>query len=209
MLRTNIFMTNTVDINPRLTPSHFNATGCRLWCTGSGRSQSKSIHKEPSEIAVVQISRTVFIMKCYHDLVDQIPQKRMLRPSNQWESHCLHRRPHIWNSRTSGASRHENSRLNKSLTFIKRAIPLKTYGPIQVRIHHRYVELAISVGKDSVRQNFSFKTYHMIDDVVVKWWRHSGAVQLTRSDSRKKTGACTFATGVGRQRYLHHEYVVL
>ena len=46
----------------------------------------------------------------------------------------------------------------------------------------------------------------MIDDVVtvVKRWRRSGAVRLTRSASRKKkTGAWTFATGGwGRQRYL-------
>ena len=44
---------------------------------------------------VVQISRTKYIMKCYHDMVDQIPPKRILWPWNQWESHCLHRRPHI------------------------------------------------------------------------------------------------------------------
>ena len=39
----------------------------------------------------------------------------------------------------------------------------------------------------------------MIDDVftVVKWWRCSGAIRLTCSASRKKTGACTFATGGG------------
>ena len=30
-------------------------------------------------------------------------------PWNQWESHCIHRWPHIWNSHTSGASRHQNT----------------------------------------------------------------------------------------------------
>ena len=41
----------------------------------------------------------------------------------------------------------------------------------------------------------------MIDDVVAKRW--PGAVRLTRSASRKKTGAFTFATGGGGlQRYL-------
>ena len=113
ILRSNIFLKNTVDTNPRLSPSHFNATGCRLWSTGSDRSQSSvvnSMQMGPSEIAVVQISRTKYIMKCYHDMVDQIPPKRILWPWNQWESHCLHRRPHIWNSRTSGASHHQNTR---------------------------------------------------------------------------------------------------
>ena len=113
MLRSNIFLQNTVDTNPRRFPSHFNATGCRLWSTGSDRSESSvvnSVQMGPSEIAVVQISRTKYIMKCYHDMVDQIPPKRILWPWNKWESHCLHRRPHIWNSRTSGASRHQNTR---------------------------------------------------------------------------------------------------
>ena len=62
------------------------------------------MQKGPSEIAVVEISRTEYITKCYRNMVDQIPQKRIFRPRNQWESHRLHRRPHIWNSRTSGAS---------------------------------------------------------------------------------------------------------
>ena len=100
ILWTNIFAEKKVDTNPRLAPSHFNATGCRLWSTGSDRSQSSvvnSMQKGPSEIAVVQISRTEYIAKCFRNMVDQIPQKRILRPWNQWESHCLHRWPHIWN----------------------------------------------------------------------------------------------------------------
>ena len=79
ILRSNIFLKNTVDTNPRLSPSHFNATGCRLWSAGSDRSQSSvvnSMQMGPSEIAVVQISRTEYIMTCYHDMVDQIPLKR-------------------------------------------------------------------------------------------------------------------------------------
>ena len=64
----------------------------------------------PSEIDFVQISRTKYIMKCYHDTADQIPPKRILWLWNQRESHCLHWRPHIWNSRTSGASRYQNTR---------------------------------------------------------------------------------------------------
>ena len=34
----------------------------------------------PSEIAVVQINRTEYIMKCYHDMVDPIPPKRIYGP---------------------------------------------------------------------------------------------------------------------------------
>ena len=41
---------------------------------------SQVLQGEPSEIAVVQISRTEYIMKCYHDMVNQIKQKRILRP---------------------------------------------------------------------------------------------------------------------------------
>ena len=32
------------------------------------------MQEKPSEIAVVQISGTEYIMKCYHNMVDQIPQ---------------------------------------------------------------------------------------------------------------------------------------
>ena len=84
--RTNIFLKNKVDTKPRLPPSQFNATGCRLWSTGSDRSQSSfvnSMQKGPSEIAVVQISRTEYITKFYRYMVDQIPQKRILQPWNQ------------------------------------------------------------------------------------------------------------------------------
>ena len=33
-----------------------------------------------------------------------------LHPCDQWESHSWHRRLHIWKSRTSGSSRHQNTR---------------------------------------------------------------------------------------------------
>ena len=36
--------------------------------------------KGPSEITVVQISPTDYVTKCYRKMVDQIPQKRILRP---------------------------------------------------------------------------------------------------------------------------------
>ena len=96
----------------KATPVSFNATDCRLWSTGSDRSQSRAVNsmqKGRSKIAVVQISGTEYITKCYRNMVDQIPQKRILGPWNQRESHCLHRWPHIWNSRTSGASRHHGA----------------------------------------------------------------------------------------------------
>ena len=112
ILRTNIWLKNTVDTNTMLSPSHFNATGCRLWSTGSDRSQSSVLNgiEEPNEIAVVQISQTEYIMKFYDDMFDQIPRKRILWPRNQRETHCLHRWPRIWNSRTSATSRHQNTR---------------------------------------------------------------------------------------------------
>ena len=38
-------------------------------------------------------------MNYFHDMVDNIHQKRIWRPSNQCGSICLHLRRHIWNSR--------------------------------------------------------------------------------------------------------------
>ena len=83
IFKTNVFLKNTVDGLTRLIS--VNATGCRLWSTGSDRSQSSvgnSMQEEPSEIVVVQISRIEYIVKWYHNMVDQIPQKRILRPWN-------------------------------------------------------------------------------------------------------------------------------
>ena len=35
------------------------------------------MQEKPSEIAVTQISQTEYIMKCFHDMVDEILQKRI------------------------------------------------------------------------------------------------------------------------------------
>ena len=49
-------------------------------------------------------------MNCIHDMVDNIHQKRISRPWHQCRSICLHLRCHIWNSCTSGMSRHRDTR---------------------------------------------------------------------------------------------------
>ena len=64
------------------------------------------------------------------DMVDQILQKHVLRPWNQLESHCLHGRHNIWNSRTSGASRHLKTRelpLKQKLNFNQAGDPIKRH----------------------------------------------------------------------------------
>ena len=50
------------------------------------------------------------IMNYFHEMVNNIHQKRIWRPWNQCGSLCLHLRRRIWNSRTSGASRHRDTR---------------------------------------------------------------------------------------------------
>ena len=47
------------------------------------------MQKGSSEIAVVQISRTEYITKSYRNMVDQIPQKRILRPTSSWSTREL------------------------------------------------------------------------------------------------------------------------
>ena len=49
-------------------------------------------------------------MNYFHDMVDNIHQKRIWRPWNQCGSLCLHLRRQIWNSCTSGSSRHRDTR---------------------------------------------------------------------------------------------------
>ena len=50
----------------------------------AGVSEVKSMQGKPSEITVVQISRTEYVMKCYHDMVNQVPQKGILQPWKTW-----------------------------------------------------------------------------------------------------------------------------
>ena len=68
-------------------------------------------------------------MKCFQDMAHHIHQKRIWRPWNQCRSFWLHLHRLLWNSPTSGASRHwDTTELpleNKVQTFIKQAIPLK------------------------------------------------------------------------------------
>ena len=143
--------------------SENNATGCRLWSTGSDRSQSSvvnSMQKGPSEIAIVQISLTEYITKCYRNMVDQIPHKRILRPGNQWESRCLHRRPCIWNSHR--AVRHvimEHTRelsLEQKLNLHQVGDPIKRHTDLFKYGYKICIELAIFVRMDSVPHKFSF-----------------------------------------------------
>ena len=216
ILRTNIFLKSTVETNPRLALSHFNAAGCRLWSTGNERSQwsvVNSIQEESSETVEVRISRTEYIMKCYHNMVDQIPQKRILRPWNQWEVHCLHRRPHIWNSRTSGAPRHQDT---KEL-------------PLEQKLNLHQVGDPIEIHTDLFKYRY---IYHMCRTrhLLCKGQRAT-EIQLlnTPHDRRRcrqamtlhwcssinmlcfpqKTGACTFATGGGGDSdTCHQDYVV-
>ena len=163
------------------------------------------------EIAVIQISRTKYIMKCYHDTVDQIPPKRILWPWNQWESHCLHRRPHIWNSRTSGASCHQNTRelpLEQKVNLHEVGDPIKRHTDLFKYGYISYVLNApFSLERTVCHRNSAFK--HTTWSTMLspcKRWRHSDAVRLTRSGSRKKTGACT--GGGGDSNTCHQAYVV-
>ena len=57
--------------------------------------------------------------------------------------------------------------------------------------------------------NPSFDASHQISYLSSCWWRHSDAVRLSRSGSRKKTGVCTFATGGGGDSdTCYQDYVV-
>ena len=170
----------------------------------------------PSEIAVVKISRTKYIMKCYHDMVDQTPPKRILWPWNQWESHCLHRRrPHIWNSRTSGASCYQNTgelpleqkvNLHQVGDPIKRHADLFKYGYLYRMCRTRHfrwkgqcaTEIQL-LGTPHDRRSCR----HASNDATLRQFDWHALVP------GKKTGACTFATGGGGDsNTCHQDYVV-
>ena len=52
-------------------------------------------------------------------------------------------------------------------------------------IYHNCVEPTIFVGKDNLRQNFSFLTHHVIYDDVARRGHRSDAIWTTRSASHK------------------------
>ena len=83
-------------------------------------------------------------------MVGHIHQKRIWLPRNQCGSICLHLRRHIWNSRTSGASRHWDRRELPLEQRPTRRSHWKTYTPAEARIYHSCVEHAIFIGKVSV-----------------------------------------------------------
>ena len=82
---------------------------------------------EPSETDVVQISRTEYIMEIYHDMVDQIPPKRIVDIGDLTFEIRARAVRHV--IRTG-----ENSRLNKSVNLhqvgTKRHTDLFKYGYI-------------------------------------------------------------------------------
>ena len=122
-------------------------------------------------------------MNYFHDMVDNIHQKRIWRPWNQCGSICLHLRRHIWNSRVHErsvtSSGHEGTpTVTKAKPSSSKRSHRKTYRTAEVRIYHSCVELAIFIGKSRVHLKFSFWTHRMINFVVatVSRWRRSGAV---------------------------------
>ena len=149
-------------------------------------------------------------------MVDQIPQKRILRPWNQWESHCLHRRPHIWNSCTSGASRHHGT--HEGTPAWTKAKPSwsgrshwKTYRPVQVRIYTICVELAIFHSKGQCATEIQLlNTPHdrrccRGRQAMTPLWCSS----INMLWFPQKTVACTFAPGAGGDSDTCHQDCVV
>ena len=124
-------------------------------------------------------------MNYFHDMVDNIHQKRSWRPWNQRGSICFHLRRHIWNSRVHERSvtslAHEATPAwTKAKTSSSRRSHRKTYRPDEARIYHSCVKLAIFIGKGSVHLKFSFWTHRMINFVVATGsrWRRFGVVRF-------------------------------
>ena len=124
-------------------------------------------------------------MNYFHDMVDNIHQKRIWRPWNQCGSICLHLRRHISNSRVHEpsvtSSGHEGTPAwTKAKPSSSRRSHRKMYRPAEVRIYHSCVELAIFIEKGSVHLKFSFWTHSMINFIVATGsrWRRSGAVRF-------------------------------
>ena len=102
----------------------------------------------------------------FTDVVDHIPQKRILRPWNQQEAVCLHGKLHTQNSRTSGASRHRDHEGTPAWTmtnFHQPGEPTEKYTDL---FGHGYtIDLynsPVSLGRAVCNRNEAFKQHRMI-----------------------------------------------
>ena len=141
-------------------------------------------------------------MNYFHDMVDNIHQKRIWHPWNQ----C-----YLFTSATSHlkfararAERHVtgtrgNSCLKKAKPSSIRRSHRKTNQPAEAWIYRSCVELAIFIGKGSVHLKFSFlNTPH--DQRRCRHgrrWTRSGAVRFHTPSRPQKLARALFATGGG------------
>ena len=132
-------------------------------------------------------------MNYFHDLVDNIHQKRIWRPWNQCGSVCLHLRRHIWNSRVRErsvtSSGHEGTPARtRAKPSSSRRSHRKTYRPAEARIYHSYVELIILIGKDNVHLTSACKHTAWPTSLSPRVANDAGLAQFdfTRPVSRKK-----------------------
>ena len=146
-------------------------------------------------------------MKCFHDMVYHVHQKRILSPWNQYEAAYLHRWLNIWNSRTSGASRQQNKfkgtpAWTKAISSSSGRSNWKKYRSDEAWIY-RCVEHAILVGEDSAQQKCSFKA-HPYDQRRCCQADDASRVLFifTRSVSRKNWNVYFHDRGWRRLRYL-------
>ena len=144
-------------------------------------------------------------MNYFHDMVDNIHQKRIWRPWNQCGSICLHLRRHIWNSRVHErsvtSSGHEGTPAwTKAKPSSSRRSHRKTYRPAEARTYHSCVELVIFIGKDSVHLKIQLCKYTAWSTALSpRVADDAGLAQFdfTRPVSRKKTDTRIIVTGGG------------
>ena len=145
-------------------------------------------------------------------MVDQIQQKRILRPQNQWESHCLHRRPHIWNSRTS--ARHVIIKHTMELPLAQKlrlhqewAIPLKDIPTCTSTYIYHICRTRHFRSKGQCYRNSAFK--HTTWSTMLLRSSSDDASSINTLWFPLKTVACTFeARGGGDSDTCHQDYVV-
>ena len=154
-----ILLENTVDTNSRHVGGNLDVTGCpcasQAVAGASQPSAENGIQEDPSQKPAALNSWVEHILKCFHSMVDPIHQE----PNTLFV--CIDQRLHIWNSRTSGASRHQSTRelpleQRPNYHHASRRSHLKTYRPVEALIYHNCVELASFDGKGSVQQKWSF-----------------------------------------------------
>ena len=161
-------------------------------CDSQGTSAINIIQQDPSWIDATPISRTEYIIKCFHDSFDHILQNVFYaleingKTSTSATWHLINSRAHERYTCVTSSDREGISDFNKG-QIIKEATPLKKNTNLFKRrntIVASNLQYSLERPACSINSAYEHTAWSMLSPV--SRWRSSGAIRLTRFVLRKK-----------------------